>query len=72
MRFAEIVDDLLAGKTYVRTNRNGKQRECYYVKRYDSIVFEYTNPDHYEDYWYTCLPCSEDLTADDWEPEGSL
>ena len=70
MRLAEIVDDLLAGKTYIRTDRNGNQRECYYRRKYDIVVFEFSDPDVlYEDEWYARLPLSEDLTADDWEPE---
>ena len=70
MRLAEIVNDLLAGRTYVRTDRNGTQRECYYRRKYDIVIFEYSDPDIlYEDDWYARMPCSEDLTADDWEPE---
>ena len=75
VRFAEIIDDVLAGRTYIRKDEEGNQRECYYRQRYDRFVFVYTNLDVQEevdfaDDWYSYLPYSEDLTADDWEPEG--
>ena len=76
MRFAEIVDVVLAGKTYVRRDKEGNQRECYYRRKYDRVVFVYSSLDVQEradfaDEWYSYLPYSSDLTADDWMPEGS-
>lgn len=74
MRLAEIIDDLLTGRTYTRTDKDGNQRECYLRRRYNRVVFEFSDRDKqedasYADDWYSLLPYPDDLTADDWEPE---
>ena len=74
MRFAEIIDDVLAGRTYIREDSGGDLRECYYRKRYDRIAFAYSDPDivswdHDRCGAHLYAPTPEDLTADDWEPE---
>ena len=75
MRFAEIIDDVLAGRTYVRKDEDGFLRKCYFYRSYDHVVFRYCDRDRaeraqIEDGHFTLAPLPEDLTADDWRPEG--
>ena len=75
MRFAEIIDGILAGLTYVRTDSEGDARRCYFYQSYDHVVFRYCDQDRaerarFEDGIFTLAPLPEDLTADDWEQEG--
>ena len=75
MRVAEIVDGILAGRTYIRTDSEGDARRCYLYRSYDHVVFRYCETDRaeraqIEDGLFTLAPLPEDLTADDWEPEG--
>ena len=75
MRFAETIDGILAGRTYVRTDEDGFLRRCYFYASYDHVVFRYCDQDRAEraqteDGPFTLAPLPEDLTADDWELEG--